>query len=1096
MIAPPGDARPEATSRAGLHRIGRIVASLVGTQAATSVLGALFWLTAARQLSVEAVGIGQAAVSLMNVLTTFGTVGLGTLLIARIPHLPQGTRRLTVRSALAVAGAVTLVLAVVVPVVAIHLLGAENLRPVGGSTTTLGTFAIGTALMAVALVIDQSVLVLGNGALQLERNLVASATKIVALLALAATGHSGGMTIFAAWAIGNLVSLPVLSWRTRGGWPLQQDRRLVAPSALRGLGRGAAGHYSLNTVLQVPLMLLPVLVTVLLGARDNGVFGPALQVTGFVFALPYAVSLSLFAAAEGRAGEVVDRMRVTVPFGLAVSLLANAALFPLAPWVLRLFGSEYAEQGTPILRLLVLAGLPFVIKDHYVALRRVQNRTLQATAVLGGFAVLELVAAVVGARSHGTTGLVTGWLLVLAVEAVVLSVPLVRAVRAPRGDDATSAQTPAAPLQPAAAPKSRTVAEALAEQAEQAERDETDGDPGDDDLTRVDDPPDEPPTSRWARAARAIGVGPVVVLMALGTVAMSVGVSMAREDGVSTAAQALYVGGLLIVFLPAAVGILLPRTPNLARVVLAVGLPLLLQLSRTVLYPTRFMFHDELVHATVLRLIGSTDRLFTTNGLLPITADYPGLSVVTNAVTDLTGLSEHTSAVVVLTVTRLVLALAVVGMVERITRSPRAGAVAGLVYVCNPQFLFFNSQYSYQTLALPLAVLTVYLFLARRRGARTSLVLPLLAAAATCLTHHVTSALLVLVWVVWTLAELVLRRRRPNELRALVTMAAGTLACFVAILLNPGNTLGSYLGAIATSSASDLGKLVRGEQTKEVFRNSAGVSTAPWERVAIIASLAITVLVLLPALWRARRFVGRRATVAVVLCLVALIYPAVPGGHLTRATSEVGDRSAGFVFLGIAFVVAWWVCRRRLRAWQAVLGAVAAGVTFIGSVVLGVGSFSQQLPGPYQVSSDARSVDPLNLEAARWMAGNLPNGSRVYADRVGGLLASSDGDQFTVRHISTDIDASRLLLDPEYGPEDVRLIRQAGLRYVIVDRRDANGLPNQDVYIENGEFGGGDRTRPVPLAALTKLDRVDGVQRIYDNGAIAIYDVEALRATP
>nr|WP_284289714.1 hypothetical protein [Angustibacter aerolatus] len=120
------------------------------------------------------------------------------------------------------------------------------------------------------------------------------------------------------------------------------------------------------------------------------------------------------------------------------------------------------------------------------------------------------------------------------------------------------------------------------------------------------------------------------------------------------------------------------------------------------------------------------------------------------------------------------------------------------------------------------------------------------------------------------------------------------------------------------------------------------------------------------------------------------------------------------------------------------------------------------------MSSDARSVDPLNLEAARWMAGNLPNGSRVYADRVGGLLASSDGDQFTVRHISTDIDASRLLLDPEYGPEDVRLIRQAGLRYVIVDRRDANGLPNQDVYIENGEFGGGDRTRPVPLAALTK----------------------------
>ncbi len=1108
--------------RAGLQRIVGIVSALVGTQAATSVLGALFWLIATQQLTVEAVGTGQAAVSLMSLLASFGSIGLGTLLIARIPHMDQGNRRATVRTALAAAGAVTLLLAVLVPVVAIHVLGADNLRPVGGAPADLTVFAVGTALMSVAVVLDQAVLVLATGRLQLERNIVASVVKIVALLVLVGAGQRGGMTIFAAWTIGTVLSLPVLSLRTRGGWALQQDRALVRPSLLKGLGRSAAGHHALNTVLQVPLTLLPVIVTVVLGVADNGIFSPALQVTGFVFALPYAVSLSLFAAAEGRSHEVVQRMRLTIPFALAVSLLADAVLYPLAPFVLRIFGAAYSEQGTTILRLIVLAGLPFVIKDHFVALRRVEGRTLAATSVLGGFAVVELVAAVIGARTGGTEGLVLGWLAVLAVEAVVLAVPLVRAVRGraarpadpadPTGDESLHEALfdtgSAGATDPTDTHALQALALAATDVAAPAAAPVADGTRADGSVKQGDDEhgalPDElaaVPTDgagatpgRWRRLTAAVGVGPVLLLMSLGTVAVARGADLARVQGDSSAAQGWYVGGLLLVLVPAAVGILLPRTPDVVRVVLAVVMPLLLQLSRTVLYPTSFMFHDELLHANVLRLITASQRLYADNPLLPITSDYPGMEVATNAVQELTGLAPHTSAVVVLTLTRVVLALGVVAVVQRATRSTRAGAVAGLVYACNPQFLFFNSQYSYQTLALPLAVLSIHLFLVRRRGHRLSLALPVLAVAATCLTHHVTSALLVAAWCAWALLELVLRRHRPHQLRSLTVMAGASLVCFALPLLKPGNTLGSYLGSIVVSSVTDLQSLAQGQQTKKVFQNSAGVGTAPWEQVAIIASLALTMLVLVPALLRARVWARHRVTFAVLLCLVAILYPVIPGGHLTRATAEVGDRAAGFVFLGVAFVVAWWLCRRRLRVWQSLALAVGAAITFTGSVILGAGPVSQQLPGPYQVSSDARSIDSDNLAAAQWLSSNLPAGTRVYADRVGGLLAAAVGRQYTVRHISTDVDASRLLLDPQFGQADLDVIRAAGIRYVVVDRRDANGLPNQGVYVESGEFGGDARTRPVPRAATTKLDRVDGVQRLYDNGSVAVYDVRALDA--
>ena len=63
-------------------------------------------------------------------------------------------------------------------------------------------------------------------------------------------------------------------------------------------------------------------------------------------------------------------------------------------------------------------------------------------------------------------------------------------------------------------------------------------------------------------------------------------------------------------------------------------------------------------------------------------------------------------------------------------------------------------------------------------------------------------------------------------------------------------------------------------------------------------------------------------------------------------------------------------------------------------------------------------------------------------------------------------------------------------------RRLASGLPRFGVYIEQGEFGTigtQERTEPPPASAFTKFDDVDGANRIYDNGAIAVYDVRGLK---
>lgn len=84
------------------------------------------------------------------------------------------------------------------------------------------------------------------------------------------------------------------------------------------------------------------------------------------------------------------------------------------------------------------------------------------------------------------------------------------------------------------------------------------------------------------------------------------------------------------------------------------------------------------------------------------------------------------AATVVVIVCRLVLVTVLCDTVERLTGSERAGGLAVAVYAMSSQFVFFNSQFAYQTMSLPLALAAVT-FIARARSADKPL--PLLAGA-------------------------------------------------------------------------------------------------------------------------------------------------------------------------------------------------------------------------------------------------------------------------------------------------------------------------------------------------------------------------------
>jgi hypothetical protein len=447
----------------------------------------------------------------------------------------------------------------------------------------------------------------------------------------------------------------------------------------------------------------------------------------------------------------------------------------------------------------------------------------------------------------------------------------------------------------------------------------------------------------------------------------------------------------------------------------------------------------------------------------------------------------------VLVLSRLIMTLSLIGIAQRITGSVRMGCIAALVYTTNPQYLLFNSLFAYQSLALPLTLAAIYVALsATNKSRRWSVAAASVIAMAVAVTHHLTSVALLAALTIWWIIE---RRKRGESLLArVVGSVAGALALFVvAWTATVSSAIVRYVTDIGDDSVQSLIQFFRGQDRRELFTDYSGQQTPVWERVVSLSSVALIMLALVPAALASRSWLKSKKSLPILLAAVGLAYPIIPGGHLTRATSEISDRSSGFLFIGLGFLFAWWVTDRAVALRAVTRHALVAGlvVLFVGGAIVGSGP-DWRLPGPYHAAADNRSVDEYNVSTARWMASHLSTDNHVMADRIGRLLVSSIGKQYSVTSLGDAVDASPVFFENEVTASVTAALRKGAAVYIMIDRRLSQQLPRVGVYLEQGEENSYKHLVPIDPRALAKFDSVVGVSRIYDNGQVAIYDIREM----
>jgi O-antigen/teichoic acid export membrane protein len=411
--------------RLGEQSLFRNSLYIMGTTAATSLLGFGFWLVAARTLSATEVGRSAALISAMLFVSVFTNLGLGQVLVSRLSSRAAGRDwSLSVSTALGLAAAASLlggaIAAVLLPTLIPALKG-------GLSHATFLLLPLGVMGAACSLVIDYACIAERQAKLSFLRNTGAALLRI-ALIPLASVVPIDGTTwILIVWAASFLLidvvalfrELPALGHDFRpaiAGWreELSQVRGLIA------------GHQSINLGAQASSYLLPVLVAARLGPQENAYFYTTFMVASALFFIAPAIGNALFAEGAHEPEHLGRDVRRAARQVLMLAGPPALVLLAAGPLILGLFGEAYAEEGRTLLLILIAAAAFDSVLQLALAVLRVKHRLTAAALVTWATLVVAIAATWVLLPPLGLEGAGLGWAAGKVVGVVLAGAFLLR----------------------------------------------------------------------------------------------------------------------------------------------------------------------------------------------------------------------------------------------------------------------------------------------------------------------------------------------------------------------------------------------------------------------------------------------------------------------------------------------------------------------------------------------------------------------------------------------------------------------------------------------------------------------------------------------
>lgn len=323
--------------------------SLLAATVATSGLGLVYWVVAARLYDPEQLGVGSALISGASLLAGFAQLSLGLLFVRYLPTAGAHAGKVVARS-LALASSLALVLAIG------YLLmgGGSQFIP---NAWTAALFIVAVPVLAVFALQDFALLALGAAPLVAYQNGAFSLVKLLLLPVLIGLSISG---IFLSWVVTATLAVVVILFMifARLVQGLPRDMAKPLPSG-REIVHELWVQYLSQTTGYLTTFALPLVVVARLGTEQAGYFAlPWMIGNTFVLLNHNALAALQVHSTSGHRITPSELRRTGVLLGL-ISGLGAVVCAVLAPWVLQFAAPGYGgADPVQLLRLMCLAA-PF-----------------------------------------------------------------------------------------------------------------------------------------------------------------------------------------------------------------------------------------------------------------------------------------------------------------------------------------------------------------------------------------------------------------------------------------------------------------------------------------------------------------------------------------------------------------------------------------------------------------------------------------------------------------------------------------------------------------------------------------------------------------
>ena len=395
--------------------------ALIFNQFASAAMGMLYWAAAARLYSTEMVGQNTAIISTMLFLSALAELSLKAAMTRFVPRAGKQIVRLLIYTY------VLNITAAMLVTIAFFALG----RYFNFTFALLADTRLLPLLLLIAPItwtifyVEDGILIgLREAKWVLYENSIYNFSKIVILIIISLVSDNR-YGVVASW----FLPVPFLILLVNGfiffkfvPRYLAQSHTQPASITPKQIASSVAGDHIGTIFAEACVRLLPLLVLNVLGKSANAYFYQAWLVGNTIYLIAYNMASSFSVEASSNLQQIaVFSRRILIQKGRLVVPLALGVLV-LAPLVLRIFGEEYAENGTVLLRWLALAAFPMILNIWYLGYARVVGKIGKVIRNQAVMSILTLGLSYIGLPILGITSVGIAWFVAQTVVALIVGI--------------------------------------------------------------------------------------------------------------------------------------------------------------------------------------------------------------------------------------------------------------------------------------------------------------------------------------------------------------------------------------------------------------------------------------------------------------------------------------------------------------------------------------------------------------------------------------------------------------------------------------------------------------------------------------------------